>query len=100
VLELKHLTWMQQQWRRFRRLVLGATGAIWVLCCSGVLLLPAEDLIPRIALLLMLLSCTGVSIYLMLVARREIKDLGRQVIEARAKELEELADKAGPAKRK
>ena len=91
---------MQQQWRRFRRLVLGATGAIWVLCCSGVLLLPPEDLIPRIALLLMLLSCTGVSIYLMFVTRREIKDLGRQVIEARAQELAVLSDKAGPAKRK
>ena len=91
---------MQQQWRRFRRLVLGATGAIWVLCCSGVLLLPQEELIPRIALLLMLLSCTGVSIYLILVARREIKDLQRQTIEVRVRELEELADKGGRGKSK
>ena len=96
-MELRHLTWMQQQWRRFRRLVLATTGAIWVLCCSGVLILSEEDLIPRIALLLMLLVCTGVAIYLVLVARREIKDLGRQTIETRAKQLSDETGKTGPA---
>ena len=83
MLDLRQLTWMVQQWRRFRRLVLAATGAIWVLCCSGVLLLPEEDFIPRIALLAMLILCTGVGIYLTVVARREIKQLERLIIESR-----------------
>ena len=86
---------MQHQWRRFRRLVVAAIGAIWVLCCSGLLLLTDENLVSRIALLLMLLLCTGVAIYLVLAARRQIKKLERQTIEARARQRQEEADRRG-----
>ena len=87
MLELRHLTWMLLQWRRFRRLVVGATGAIWVICCSGILLLTDVDLVIRLALLAMLVLCTIVCLYLVIVARREIKRLQRQASELRSQEL-------------
>ena len=70
-------------------LVLATAEASWLLCCSGVLLLADENLISRIALLLML--CTGVAICLMLATRRESKIPGRQTIEALARQQQEEA---------
>ena len=86
------------QWKRFRRLVWLATGAIWVVCCSGLLLLTLEDLIVRLSLLVMLALCTVTAIFLLVVARRERKRLDRLAIELRAAQQLEKAQKAAAAR--
>ena len=35
--DLRQITWMRSQWKRFRNLIWGATGAIWLICSSGIL---------------------------------------------------------------
>ena len=53
---------MRQQWRRFRRLLIGAITAVWIMCTSGVLYLRSEDpevdpwFFSRMALLIMLVT--------------------------------------------
>ena len=98
MLELRQLAWMLLQWKRFKRMVWGATGTVWILCCSGVLLLPEEDFIVRIALLVMLVLCTIVSVYLLLVVRREVKELNRLTIETRAIQQQEKAGQAASSR--
>ena len=77
MLKLRQLTWMSEQWQHFRRLALITTGAIWTICWSGALLLPKGNFSPCLALPAMFCLCTGVSIYLIVVARREIEELDR-----------------------
>ena len=86
------------QWKRFRRMVWLATGAIWVVCCSGILLLPLDDLVVRLSLLLMLVLCTTTAIVLLVIARRERKRLDRLAIEVRAAQQVEKAQKASAAR--
>ena len=80
MLNLRQLTWMSEQWQHFRRLILITTGGIWTICWSGALLLPEGKFIPCLALLAMFCLCTAVSIYLILVTQREIKELDRLII--------------------
>jgi hypothetical protein len=75
---------MRLQWKRFRRLLWGCTGAAWLLCCAGLVLVEEEFLLVRLGLLVMLVVVTLLSLYLFLVARREVKALDRQAIEIRA----------------
>ena len=96
--DLRQITWMSSQWKRFRRLIWGATGAVWLLCSSGILLLGEEDFLVRMALLAMFALSTFAAIYLLLVARRESKKLERLAIETRARLQEEKAQKAQAGK--
>ena len=80
MLNLRQLTWTSKQWQHFRRLVLITTGPIWTICWSGALLLPERNFIPWLALLAMFCLCTAVSIYLIVVTQREIKELDRLII--------------------
>jgi len=92
---------MSSQWKRFRRLIwgaTGATGAVWLLCSSGILLLGEENFLVRMALLAMFALSTFAAIYLLLVARRESKKLERLAIETRARLQEEKAQKAQAGK--
>jgi bacteriorhodopsin len=96
--DLRQITWMSSQWKRFRRLIWGATSAVWLLCSSGILLLGEEDFLVRMALLAMFALSTFAAIYLLLVARRESKKLERLAIETRARLQEEKAQKAQAGK--
>ena len=96
--DLRQLNWMLFQWKRFRRMVWLATGAIWMVCCSGILLLSLEDLIVRLALLLMLVLCTVTALVLLIIARRERKRLDRLTIEIRAAQQLEKAQQAAAAR--
>ena len=82
--DLRDIAWMIRQWGRFRRLLSGATVIIWLLCCSGIVFIGGDDdtewLVTRMALVIMLLAATGVSIWLFVVA---CKELGRLEIEAK-----------------
>ena len=92
---------MRQQWRRFRRLLIGAISAVWVMCTSGILILrPGDDpeaeqwMYARMALL-MLGASSLVTIWLFGRATREISQLGREATEMRL----EQARKAREEKR-
>ena len=81
---------MRQQWRRFRRLLIGAISAVWVMCTSGILILrPGDDpeaeqwMYARMALLIMLGASSLVTIWLFGRATREISQLGREATEMR-----------------
>jgi hypothetical protein len=93
---------MRQQWRRFRRLLIGAISAVWVMCTSGILILrPGDDpeaeqwMYARMALLIMLGASSLVTIWLFGRATREIGQLGREATEMRL----EQARKAREEKR-
>ena len=77
---------MIRQWKRFRRLLSGATGIVWLLCCSGIVFIGGDDVtewfVTRMAFVVMLVASTAVSIWLFIVACRE---LGR--LEGEAKEM-------------
>ena len=92
--DLRQIAWMRLQWKRFRRLLLGATGAVWVLCSSGILLAGEEEFLVRIALLAMLVTATGLSLRYFWSAHREIKELERKTIEIRAALIQEKQTKA------
>ena len=70
---------MRVQWKRFRRVLKGTTVLIWLMCSGGVIFIGAEEdnqwFYARMALLVMLVASTGVSIWLLLLARRELKGL-------------------------
>ena len=62
---------MRQQWRRFRRLLIVAISAVWVMCTSGILILrPGDDpeaeqwMYARMALLIMLGASSLITIWL------------------------------------
>ena len=96
VTDLRQIAWMQQQWKRFRRLVWGSAGAVWMLCGSGILLLAEEAFIVRMALLLMLIVSVALTVYLLVAARRERKRLDRLTIEMRALQQQEKTQKSAP----
>jgi hypothetical protein len=79
---------MRHQWRRFRRLLSGALGVVWLLCTSGILYLPTEEdptqwYYARMALLAMLAASTLVTLWLWARATREIRHLSQRATEAR-----------------
>ena len=98
VTDLRQINWMSGQWKRFRRLVWGATGAVWLLCSSGILLLGEEDFLVRMALLAMFLLSTPAAAYLIIVSRRESKTLDRLAIEMRARQHEEKVEQTRAGK--
>ena len=83
--ELRNITWMCGQWKRFRRTLLGCSGAAWLLCCAGIILI-GHDRFPVLkALVFLFFVVTSVFfIYLMFMARREGKNLERKAIAIRA----------------
>jgi small-conductance mechanosensitive channel len=87
---------MRQQWKRFRRMLWGAVGAVWLFCCVGILYLTTftESFVLPMALLLMLVLTTGVGLHLMIVVYRRLKELERMIVEQRAAELQEQAKRA------
>ena len=91
MLELRDFAWMRLQWKRFKRLLGGATGMVLMLCSSGILFLPEEKegeswFWARISLLVCLVLTSVVSIWLYIVARREIKRLEALSTEMRLEE--------------
>lgn len=96
MVDLRQLAWMRLQWKRFRRLLWGATGAVWLVCCSGILLAGEDQLLVRAALLLMLVASTACSIRLLLTIRRETKALDRRAIEIRTALVREKQVKTRP----
>ena len=84
VLDLRQIAWMRLQWKRFRNLLWGGTGAVWLLCCSGILLVDEGQFLVRMALLIMLAVSTVLGVWFLWTARREIKTLERMAIEVRA----------------
>lgn len=80
---------MRQQWRRFRRLLIGAVTAVWIMCTSGVLYLRSDDpevdpwFFSRMALLIMLVTASLVTVWLFARASREISQLGHEATELR-----------------
>ena len=90
---------MRVQWRRFRRLLGGATGLVWLMTSAGVIFIGGEEesqwFYARMALMFMLVASTGVSMWLFLAARRELKSLDRL-----AEELLQEPDEADVPKKK
>lgn len=82
--ELRHITWMCGQWKRFRRTLLGCSGVAWLLCCAGIILIGHDRFPVLIALVFLFFVVTSVFIYLMFVARREGKNLECKTIAIRA----------------
>ncbi len=98
MLELRDVAWMRLQWKRFRRLLGGATGMFWLLCSNGVLFLPEEEdgetwFWARISLLVCLFCSTIVSLWLYIAARREIKRLERVSADMRIEEAKEQRER-------
>ena len=87
--DLRQITWMQPQWKRFRRILWGCSGAAWLLCCAGIIFVGQERFLVLVALVFLFLVVTGVFIYLFFVSRRESKNLERQAIAVRAAMAEE-----------
>ena len=81
--DLRQITWMRAQWKRFRRILWGCSGAAWLFCCAGILFVGQKQLPILIALAFMFLIVTGVFIYFFYVSRRESKNLERQAIAIR-----------------
>lgn len=104
MLEFRDVAWMLLQWKRFKRLLGGATGMFWLLCSSGVLFLPEEEdgetwFWARISLLVCLLASTIVSLWLYIAARREIKRLERVSADMRIEEAEAQRQRKAPRPR-
>lgn len=89
VKELRDIIWMRQQWRSFRRLLIGAISAVWVMCTSGLLILRVDDaeaeqwFYARMSLLIMLGASSLVTVWLFARATREISQLGRDATDMR-----------------
>lgn len=103
--DLQDLIWMRHQWRRFRRLLLGAFGVVWVLCSSGLLLLRSEEDPPpwfytRLAMMFMLVAASLFTVWLWSRASREIRSLGQQATEARLEEARHAREPRKPKRRR
>ena len=85
--DLRQIYWMRSQWKRFRHILWGSTGAAWLVCCAGIILLGHEQFLLMLALVFMFLVVTGLFIYLLIVIRREFKALEHEAIEVRAAQL-------------
>ena len=82
--KLRQIIWMCGQWKRFRRTLLGCSGAAWLLCCAGIILVGEDRFQVLIALVFLFFVVTAVFIYLMFLARREGKNLERKALAIRA----------------
>ena len=74
MLELRDIAWMRLQWKRFKHLLSGATGMVWLLFSSGVPFPPQEEedetsFWARISLLVYLFISTLVSLWLYIAAQ-------------------------------
>ena len=85
------------QWKRFRHLLGGATGIVWLLCCSGIIFIGGEEdtswFLSRMSLVVMLVASSGVSLWLFIVAWRELRSLEAMAMELREAEREEQRKK-------
>ena len=88
---------MRLQWKRFQRLLGGATGMVWLLCCSGIIFIGGEEdtewFLARMSLVAMLVAATGVSLWLFIVAWRELKSLEALAMDLRQAEREQQRKK-------
>ena len=95
---------MRVQWKRFRRVLRVTTVLVWLMCSGGIIFIGAEEenqwLYARMALVLMLIVSTGVSVWLLLLARRELKGLDQMVEEVRQQEETEPRKKKKTSKRR
>lgn len=82
--DLRQIYWMRSQWKRFRRILWGSSGAAWLVCCAGIIFLGEEQFLLLLALVFMLFVVTGLLIYLLVVVHRELKVLEREAIQLRA----------------
>jgi len=82
--DLRQIYWMRSQWKRFRQILFGSTGAAWLVCCAGIIWLGQEQFLLLLSLVFMLFVVTGLFIYLLIVIRRELKALERDALELRA----------------
>ena len=99
-MQLRDIAWMRLQWKRFKRLLGGATVMVWLLCSSGIIFLPVEEteevswFWARIALLVCLVLSTVAGLWLFISARREIKKLERLGAEMRLEEVRAQRERA------
>ena len=63
---------------------IGCSGAAWLLCCAGIILIGHDRFPVLVALVFLFFVVTAVFINLMFVARREGKNLERKAIAIRA----------------
>lgn len=83
-IDLRQLSWVINQWKRFRRVLCVCTGLAWCICCTGIALSEPEDLLIILSLAFMLIAVTGLSAHLLWTIRRELQSLDKQVVELRA----------------
>lgn len=96
MLDTRQIGWIRQQWKRFRRLLWGALGGVWLFCCVGILYLTEfqEGIALPLAMLVMLVVSTVVGAYMHVVVYRRLKELDRMIIEKRAEELRDRGHQA------
>jgi len=102
--ELREILWMRVQWKRFRRVLRVTTVLVWLMCSGGIIFIGAEEenqwFYARMALVLMLIVSTGVSVWLLLLARRELKGLDQMAEDVRQQEETEPRKKKKTSKRR
>lgn len=82
--DLRQLSWIRTQWKRFRRVLCICTALAWCICCTGLALSGLENLPIAIGLAFMLLVITVFSSHLLYTIRRELKSLDKQAVKLRA----------------
>ena len=104
MVDLRDVAWMRVQWRVFRRILLGATAVVWLLCSSGIVLLRDDEQFQwfyvRMALLAMLVASTLVSLWLFGAAWRELRHLKQVGTEIRLAQLRAEQEKRKPKRRR
>ena len=103
--DLQDIAWMISQWKRFRRLLGGATGVVWLLCCCGVIFIGggeegdvSEWFVTRIAFVVMFIASTGVSSWLFIAAFKELRRLDGEAVEMRQRRSPQAARKEAIAR--
>ena len=89
--DLPTYIWMRQQWRTFRRVLLGALTGVLIVCASGLFFLDGsveeegetDWFVARASLMLLLVTSSAVTAYLYIRATLEIRSLSRLASEAR-----------------
>jgi len=96
-MELRDIAWMRVQWKRFQRVLGGATGVVWLMCCSGIILMGNQEEVQwfwaRMSLLFMLASSTAVSLWLFYTAWREMRRLKALAADLRVAQLQAEREK-------
>ena len=103
--DLQDIAWMIRQWKRFRRFLGWATAVVWLLCCSGVIFIGGgggeeevnEWFVTRMAFVVMFTASTGVSIWLFIVAFKELRRLAKEAEEIRQTRSRKQRRKKQPA---